>query len=181
MSLKEITKDLHDQAEQTKFMRAIFDGNINLEAWIDFTYQKTLFYGTIEGAAGSCGLLKDLPDIQRAFYLYKDYCHRNINGKKHSYRTVSIDYHNYLLSIAKNADAIMAHLYVWHMGDLYGGQMIKKIVPGSHRALEFNNSELLIKNLRSKLNHETMGQEARVAFNWAIRILKEYDDTACGS
>lgn len=178
MSLKEITKDLHDQAEQTEFMRAVFNGKLNPDAWIDFTYQKTLFYGTIEGAAGARGLLRDLPDIQRAFYLYKDYFIMNLNSKKHTYRPSSIDYHNYLLSISKNSDLIMAHLYVWHMGDLFGGQMIKKIVPGSHYALDFNNSELLIKNIRPKLNDLTMGQEARTAFNWAIRILKEYDNTA---
>ena len=72
----------------------------------------------------------------------------------------------------------MAHLYVWHMGDLYGGQMIKRLVQGSHIALDFENKELLIQNIRAKLNVETMGQEARRAFEWSIKILKEYDNTA---
>lgn len=176
MSLKDITKDLHQQAESTQFMRAIFDGKINPEVWIDFTYQKTLFYNTIEGVAGSCGLLHDLPDIRRGFKLYQDYCAMTVDSHtRHHFRPAVIDYHNYILSIAKEPDLVMAHLYVWHMGDLYGGQMIKRMVPGSHIALDFENKELLIQNIRSKLNDDTMGQEARRAFEWSIKILKEYD------
>lgn len=178
MSLKEITKDLHEQAESTKFMRAVFAGNLNHEVWIDFTYQKTLFYGTIEGAAGSLGLLKDLFGIQRAFKIYQDYCAMTDNKRRHTYRPVVVDYHNYLLSINKEPDLIMAHLYAWHMGDLYGGQMIKRMIPGSHIALDFENRDLLIQNIRARLDDETMGQEARKAFEWSIRILKEYDNTA---
>lgn len=181
MSLKEITKDLHDQAENTRFMQAVFKGNLNPEVWIDFTYQKTLFYGTIEGAAGACGLLHDLPGINRAFKIYQDYCTMTLNQTRHSYRPVVEDYHNYILSISQQPNRVMAHLYAWHMGDLYGGQLIKRIIPGSHTALEFENKDLLIQNIRAKLNDDTMGQEARCAFEWSIRILKEYDNTAMGS
>ena len=181
MSLKEITKDLHQQAESTNFMRAVFAGNLNPEAWVDFTYQKTLFYGTIEGAAGSCRLLGDLPDIRRAFKFYQDYCAMAGDRPRPKYKQVVIDYHNYLLSINKDPDRIMAHLYAWHMGDLYGGQMIKRVIPGSHIAMDFDNKDLLIQNIRAKLNDDTMGEEARCAFEWSIRILKEYDDTAVGT
>lgn len=181
MSLKEITKDLHDLAESTSFMKSVFNGTLNSSDWLDFTYQKTLFYNTIEGAAGACGLLRDLNGIQRAFKLYQDYQAMNVDNKKHYYRDVVVQYHNYLLSINKDPDRVMAHLYAWHMGDLFGGQMIKRIVPGSHTAMEFENRDDLIQKVRSKLVDETMGQEARCAFEWAIRILKEYDNTTMGT
>lgn len=181
MSLKEITKDLHELAESTAFMKSVFNGTLSPDAWLDYTYQKTLFYQTIEGAAGACGLLRDLNGIQRAFKIYQDYQAMNTDNKKHYYKDVVVEYHNYLLSIKKNPDAIMAHLYAWHMGDLYGGQMIKRVVPGSHTAMDFDNRDELIHTIRSKLNDDTMGQEARRAFEWAIRILKEYDNTAMGT
>jgi heme oxygenase len=60
------------------------------------------------------------------------------------------------------------------MGDLYGGQMIKKIVPGPHYSLEFVNPEELKTNLRNKLSDD-MADEANCAFDWAIKILNEYD------
>ena len=182
MSLKEITKDLHDRAESTKFMRAVFAGNLNPDTWIDFTYQKTLFYGAIEGAAGACRLLDDLPDIRRAFYLWDDFLKMYPKDRtRPEYNQVTKDYYNYILSISKDPDRVLAHMYTWHMGDLYGGQMIKRIIPGSHTALEFENKELLIQNLRAKLNDDTMGQEARCAFEWSIRIIEQYDNTAVGT
>ena len=71
---------------------------------------------------------------------------------------------------------IMAHLYTWHMGDMFGGQMIKKIVPGAHRNLEFADARTLMTNIRAKLD-DSMGDEANVAFDWAIRMMRDYDSS----
>jgi len=68
----------------------------------------------------------------------------------------------------------MAHLYVWHMGDMFGGQMIKKVVPGSHRNLEFQDIPTLMTNIRAKLD-DSMADEANVAFDWAIKMMRGYD------
>jgi heme oxygenase len=57
------------------------------------------------------------------------------------------------------------------MGDLYGGQMIKRVIPApSHYALDFFNSDELKANLRAKLS-DSMGSEARTAFEYAIKML----------
>ena len=174
MSLKELTAEKHKLAESTPFMKAVFAKTLPQELWIDWTYQKWLFYGAIEGAAGANRLLVDLPDIRRAFYLFMDYNEMNTDGKKHQFRPVVIDYYNYLISISKDPDKVMAHLYTWHMGDMFGGQMIKQIVPGSHRNLEFEDARTLMTNIRSKLD-DSMGDEANVAFDWAIRMTASYE------
>ena len=174
MSLKELTAEKHKQAESTPFMKAVFARTLPQELWIDWTYQKTLFYGTIEGAAGANRLLGDLPDLRRAFYIYLDFIEMNKDAPRPDYRGVVVDYHNYLLSISKDPAKIMAHLYTWHMGDMFGGQMIKKIVPGSHRALEFEDVKTLMTNIRAKLD-DSMADEANVAFDWAIKMMKDYD------
>lgn len=174
MSLKDLTKEKHNQAESTPFMRAVFDKTLPTELWTDWTYQKTLFYGTLEGAAGSCGLLHDLPDIRRAFYIYQDFVEMNGSNPLPSYNVSTIAYHNYLLSISKDPAKIMAHLYTWHMGDMYGGQMIRKIVPGSHRSLEFANTKQLVDSIRTKLD-DSMADESNLAFDWAIKMMQEYD------
>lgn len=173
MSLKELTKEKHAAAENTKFMKSVFDGTMSLDTWADFTYQKQLIYNGIEGMAGSKGLLTDLPDIRRAFYLFMDYQEMN-NGKDHKvFRQVAIDYHNYILSLT-DTNKILAHLYVWHMGDLFGGQMIKKIVKAPHRSLEFKDPHTLMTNLREKLSDD-LGDEANLAFDWAIKLMDSYD------
>jgi heme oxygenase len=175
MSLKDLTAEKHKEAESTPFMKAVFLQTLPSDLWTDFTYQKTLFYGTIEGAAGACGLLRDLPDMRRAFYLYMDFVEMNKDNVQHEYNKVARAYHDYLLSINKDADKVMAHLYTWHMGDLFGGQMIKKIVDAPHRALEFDDMKLLMTNIRAKLN-DNMADEANVAFEWAIKLMRVYDN-----
>lgn len=174
MSLKELTADKHTQAESTPFMKAVFAKTLPHDLWIDWTFQKTLFYNAIENGADAAGLLTDLPDIRRAFYLYLDFKEMNKDNKSYKYRQVCIAYHNYLMSIANDPNKIMAHLYTWHMGDIFGGQMIKKIVPAAHRNLEFKDVPTLITNIRAKLD-DSMGDEANIAFDWAIRMMKDYD------
>jgi heme oxygenase len=176
MSLKELTWESHQKAEETPFMKAVFAKAMPEDLWIDWTYQKWLFYGAIEGAAGANRLLGDLPDLRRAFYLFMDYNEMNTEKKKHEFRPIVIDYYNYIISIANDPNKIMAHLYTWHMGDMFGGQMIKKIVPGSHRNLEFQDAETLKTNIRSKLD-DSMADEANIAFDWAIRMMREYDSS----
>lgn len=174
MNLKEATADKHRQAETTPFMKAVFSKKLPPDLWADFTYQKSLIYNGIEGVAGACGITQNLPDIFRAHNLYLDYKDMISGETKHFYRQPTLDYYRYILTLFPNIDRIVPHLYVWHMGDLYGGQMIKKIVPGPHRALEFKNPDLLKNNIRSKLKDE-MADEANVAFDWAIKLLNDYD------
>lgn len=175
MSLKDLTSAKHAEAESTPFMKAVFARTLPLNLWADWTYQKTLFYGAIEGAAGACGLLSDLPDLRRAFYLYQDFDEMwDKDTTRPDFRPVVVDYYNYLLSIGKDPNKVMAHLYTWHMGDMFGGQMIKKIVNAPHRNLEFADTKLLITNIRAKLD-DSMGDEANIAFDWAIRMMRDYD------
>lgn len=174
MSLKELTAEKHKEAESTPFMKAVFAKTLPFDLWIDWTYQKMLFYHAIEGVAGACRLLGDLPDIRRAFYLYLDYSTMNPEHKKYQFRPEAIEYHKYILSIGLEPNKIMPHLYTWHMGDMFGGQMIKKIVPGSHRSLEFEDVKTLMTNIRAKLD-DSMADEANLAFDWAIRMMKDYD------
>lgn len=177
MSLKELTLDKHAEAEATPFMKAVFAKTLPFDLWVDWTLQKSLFYGTIEDAAGATGLLDDLPDLRRELYLTLDYNEMNENNPpRHTYRPIVLEYDAYLLSISNDPHKIMAHLYTWHMGDMFGGQMIKKIVPGAHRNLEFADARTLMTNIRAKLD-DSMGDEANVAFDWAIRMMRDYDSS----
>ena len=60
------------------------------------------------------------------------------------------------------------------MGDLFGGQALAKLVPGSGKMFKFENKEDLIGKIRSKLN-DNMGDEANIAFDYNIKMIKEYN------
>jgi heme oxygenase len=171
MSLKELTADKHRQAETTPFMKAVFAKTLPREHWVDFTYQKSLFYSTIETAAVKYNLMTDIEPMRRSALLAQDY--NNMDGGAREFKPAVLEYHNYIQTLT-DPTRIMAHLYTWHMGDLFGGQMIKKLVDGPHSSLDFLDPLVLIAAMRRKLSDD-MAKEANIAFDWAIRILNEYD------
>jgi len=179
MSLKDLTKDKHTAAESTRFMKAVFAKTLPHDLWLDFTLQKSLFYGTIEAAAQRVGLLNNIPnDILRVNKIRKDYFEMLAASNNVSLQMpkTAIDYHNYIISIERenNPKKILAHLYTWHMGDLFGGQMIKNIVDAPHNGLEFEDRVGLISAMRAILTDD-LADEANIAFEWAIKILESYD------
>ena len=171
MSLKELTADKHRAAETTQFMKAVFAKTLPRDHWVDFTYQKSLFYNTIETAATKQGLMTDIELMRRSALLVQDY--EKMNGGAREFKPAVLEYHNYIQTLT-DPTRIMAHLYTWHMGDLFGGQMIKKLVDGPHSSLDFLDPPVLITAMRLKLSDD-MAEEANIAFDWAIQILNEYD------
>jgi heme oxygenase len=173
MSLKEQTKEKHTEAERTPFMNATIKGKIPKEIWADYSYNKMLWYGAIETKARAEGLLDTLPGIERSYALYQD-AKEMLGGNFPKFRQEAIDYHRYILDLPPGK--VAAHLYVWHMGDLFGGQMIKKIldyVP--HRNLEFKDVDGLKTAIRAVLAGD-LAEEANGAFDWAIKIMHTYDN-----
>ena len=96
-------------------------------------------------------------------------------GSYNTYRELTKEYASYIRSL-DDPKRIMAHLYTWHMGDLFGGQMIKKIIDAPHTHLDFENPNDLKMAMRGMLSDD-MGEEANVAFDWAIRIMESYDSS----
>jgi heme oxygenase len=176
MSLKELTTEKHKAAESTKFMQAVFDKTLPMELWTDFTYQKYAWYKAIETRCKSLKLLDNLPGIERADLILADY-ELMMEGRedRHHLKLVTTDYCKYILDLTEPAD-VLAHLYTWHMGDMFGGQMIKKIIEAPHSHLEFENSKELMFVLRGMLD-DSMANEANRAFGWAIKILESYDSS----
>jgi heme oxygenase (biliverdin-producing, ferredoxin) len=178
MSLKEITKDLHTDAERTEFAKKLLSGSISKEDYANYLYQMMLIYNPIELGNRILGNFQNLPDIERTAYISQDFY--ELAGFDHDYRWLpsAIAYHNYLLQLIRDSERqhlIKAHLYCRHMGDLYGGQIIAKRVPGNGRFYQFRDADKLKEQIRAELTDD-LGDEARVAFEWAIKIMKELND-----
>lgn len=174
MSLKDLTKEKHNEAESTEFMKAIFNKTLPIELWKDWTSQKILFYDAIESNAEKLGLLQNLQGIKRLAKLTEDF-NKMYDGADIIYTRIPVlEYVNYLNTLTKQKDKILAHLYTWHLGDMYGGQMIKKLIDAPHSSLEFENVNELMTNLRQLL-HDGLADEANIAFDWAIKMMRDYD------
>ena len=67
----------------------------------------------------------------------------------------------------------MAHIYVRHMGDLSGGQMISKKVPGAGTMYQFEDNVSVLKDkIRARLN-DSMADEAKIAFDFATKLFQQ--------
>ena len=66
----------------------------------------------------------------------------------------------------------MAHVYVRYLGDLRGGQMISKKVPGSGKYYEFESPDELSSVIYHQLNDD-MAEETKKVFNYATRLFIE--------
>ena len=173
MSLRDITKDLHTDAERTLFAKKLVTGSLTTEEYANYLWQMVLVYNGIEVAANSQGMLKNLPDIERAHKIYQDCI--ELVGPNHQLKWLpaTVDYYQYLLALnySDRKHLIKAHMYCRHMGDLFGGQMIAKKVSGQGRFYQFKDPEALKAAIRAELTDD-LGDEARVAFEWAIKLMK---------
>ena len=169
--LREYTRDSHVLVESTKFMRAIFERKLPLQLWYDFMYQKSLFYEVIEDTAEASKFTEDMLEINKQNDLRTEL---SAQSETFHYRDATVKYYQYLNTIPIEDRRILAHLYVWHMGDMYGGQMINRVLGINSPSLTFPNRAQLIQKLEQKLDIDLV-DEAKVAFEWANKILQSYD------
>jgi heme oxygenase len=174
MSLKELTHQAHKDAETQPFVKILFSGKINPHLYATFLYNQHMMYDLLEALAMMHGLMNDYPTIRRAPSIFSDYSELWEDKENPPQELATVKrYHDHLMSIKDDPKKILAHLYVRHFGDLSGGQMIKKRVPGSGRYYEFDGNPEEIKTvLRQKLD-DSLADEAIVCFGFAADTFKE--------
>jgi heme oxygenase len=176
MSLREITKDLHHQAETTAAAKLLLSGKIAPEMYASWLYQLIMIYGPIEFGCRSQGFFDNLPGIDRLPSIYQDFIELAGTEHKHTWMKSTLEYHDYLITLLNNPETkhlIKAHSYVRHMGDLSGGQIVAKQTPGSGKMFQVANIDKIKPILRASLTDD-LGEEAIVAFQWNIKVLREF-------
>jgi heme oxygenase len=177
MSLKELTHENHKRAETRPFVKVLFSGNIDPEIYAQYLYNQFPMYELLEVCAMPHGLVSDMPGILRAKAIMEDF--REIWGDEREDKPkickVVQEYMNHIMSIKDDPKKLMAHMYVRHMGDLSGGQIIKRFVPGSGQHYQFNEDVTELKEkVRAKL-HDGLADEAKVCFNMIKTFMEELE------
>lgn len=176
MSLKEITSDLHHEAETTKFAKMLLSGKIEKQDYKNYLYNLLAVYDPIEWYAGRQGMFDNMPDLPRLQAIHQDF--KELDDGSYCYLTpATLEYQAYLHQLGNNPvrkHLIKAHLYCRHMGDLNGGLIIKKQVAhiSAGNFYEFDNVDHLKTTIRQELTDD-LGDEARIAFQYAIRMMRD--------
>ena len=173
MSLKEQTQDLHEEAEKSKFAQLLLSGNINEKQYGTYLANLLPIYEAIENFAKNNNILDGIEDICRADKIKADLKELGVESIPYAFSTYL--YITYITTCIIDKRLILAHLYTRHFGDLYGGQIVKKKVPGSGSMYEFENRNELIGKTRSMLSDD-LGKEARIAFDYALALFEDLED-----
>jgi heme oxygenase len=174
--LRDYTNDKHRAAEGTPFVQYMLHGAITPAHYAEYLQQMHVVYSNIEYFGEISLLFQDLPDIKRADRMRQDLEELGYtvvapalpSVERWRQRIVDLYY-------SGRKDQILAHVYVRHMGDLYGGKVIAKRVPGSGRSYEFEDRPSLIKALDAKLSMAIL-DEALTAFDLAIDVFNELQE-----
>ncbi len=178
-NLKELTWENHKKAERSRFMQRMLKRNLTEYQYYVYLTNQLMSYYILESIATRLGLLDDIQDIKRATKLSKDLSELEVI---HGFEIPIVlkatnSYIKYLESISLDPDRILAHIYVRHMGDLSGGQILKKLVPGSALYYQFDSDvDLLKEKLRLKLN-DTMAKEANICFEMIFTFLEDLENS----
>ncbi len=172
-NLKELTWEHHKNAERQEFVREMFSGNLSKERYATFLFNQHPQYNLLEVFAMVHGIL----DVRRAPAIHEDYQELwSDTNNQPPLMPVVKEYMDHLVKIQNDPDKLMAHIYVRHMGDLSGGQMLAKKVPGSGRLYKFDEPvDVLKEKIRARLNDD-MAEEAKICFDFATKLFQQMSE-----
>ena len=176
MNLKELTWENHKKAERKEFASILMSGKISPSLYYKYLTNQYYMYVMLEESLRVCGfpnhkvfraerIREDLQELEEEYGFVFD----PLNLCR-----VTTEYVTHVENLQKNKDidGLIAHMYVRHFGDMYGGAMIAKKVPGSGKMYEFEDKEETKTELRGMLN-DNMADEANRCFEYAIKLFEE--------
>lgn len=178
-NLRELTKEEHKRAERTAFMNRMLKKQITPYQYYVYLSNQLYVYIALEYSAAEVGIFgDDLDRIMRAPALLNDVMEMETANafKDAPIMPGSHDYIKHIKSISQDKDKLLAHMYVRHMGDLSGGQIIKKLVPGPTMFYEFEGDVDELKTIIRSSIHDGLEKEAKVCFNMVQKILEELEE-----
>lgn len=168
MTLRELTQENHKKAESMPFNQKLLKGELTQWEYGEYLKSQLAIFSTIEGVfklpdPGMCREDSILSDLEELFIL-------RISTDSPATR----EYCEYL----KNLDhhLFMPHVYLNYMALMMGGQILKKLVPGSGKMYDFGNAETVRKYvslIRDEQNDLEWADEVNKGYEFVIAIYNE--------
>jgi heme oxygenase len=178
-NLKELTWEHHQNAERQEFVKVLMSGKIHPDFYATYLWNQHKKYDLMEAFATATGLLNDFPEIRRKQAIEADYLELWTGKEPPVVVPSTLEYIEHMRDAITNPDKIMAHIYVHHMGDLSGGQMIARKAPGTGRMYQFEGDVKDIKERIRAKTHDGMAEEARWAFSSATKLFQDLMEIDC--
>lgn len=140
--------------------------------YADYLYNQFYIYNALEQRALQMGIINGLKNLLRADKIMADIkeLEAELPDLKVRKYITTIEYERYING--RPANSILPHIYVRHFGDMFGGSIMKKNLPGSGTMYDFERKKDLIDSIRGRLTPE-MAPEANKVFKFAIDLFEE--------
>jgi heme oxygenase len=172
-NLRALTQRMHETAETQPFAQQMINGEISKKKYATYLFNQHPQYNLLE----TLSMLHGIIDVRVAPKIREDYNElwAEYEPNQPPLLPVVKEYMDYLMTIKDDPEKLMAHIYVRHMGDLSGGQIIAKKVPGSGTMYKFDNVKELKERIRSKCN-DSMADEANLCFDYATKLFEQMSE-----
>ena len=151
--------------EHLPFVQYLLKGSITTDHYVTYLAEMLAIYQCLEDLAPQAGLFKDIEQLLRASAMQQDLAELAPDYQTELLPSTQIYLqHLHSLSVSPRRSQLFAHVYVRHMGDLYGGKMISRVVPGSGLWYQFDNRAELAKRFNEKITLD-LADEALIAFD----------------
>ena len=176
--IKELTWEHHQNAERQQFAQLMISGEIDPELYATYLWNQHKKYDLLEAMATIHGLFDDVPEVKRKQRIEADFFELWPHDDKRPVLCKSTgEYIEHMRECMQDPQRLLAHMYVFYMGDLSGGQMIKRKIPGSGTMYEFDGD---VKDLKEKIRakiDDSMAEEAKWVFDSATKLFQELMET----
>ena len=181
--IKDLVWEEHKNAERQEFVKTLMSGTIDKELYATYLYNQLQCYAELEKWGHHNGLFRHTTNLPRAEYLHRDYLKLWTDvGMPPEITESTKEYVEHIKTITDEPEKLYAHVYVRHMGDLSGGQMISKKVPVK-RYYDFGpNAKEYKRVVKETINNylnvyeKNVVVEAKLCFNYATRLFKEMNE-----
>ena len=184
MDIKELTLEQHKNAERQEFVKILMSGEISPELYATYLYNQLQCYSELEKWANHNGLFRHTSGLQRSENISKDFTKLWTKSDKPEITQSTKEYIEHIETIKDDPEKLYAHIYVRHLGDLSGGQMIARKVPVK-KYYDFGaNGQEWKRIVKETINNylgayeKNVVPEAKLCFNYATRLFGEMNDLA---
>jgi len=172
MSLKELTLKEHRFAEEQDFAHLMMSGEIENHIYFHYLINQHPIYSVLENT------LYNLPDsrLARADAINADMEELKLQGpipmSCYDLTPSTEEYIQYVKEKIHTEKQYLAHIYVRYLGDLRGGQMISRKIPGEGKYYKFEEPKVLAESIYTRLD-DSMADEAKIVFEFATKQFQE--------
>ena len=172
-TLRELTAREHEIAENTLFMRLLICKGLKPTEYLQYLTQLELIYSALEFVATREGIMDEFKGISRVSKIREDIEELSATTKSRAelcWQTIA--YHNQIVRMTDRKE-ILAHFYVRFAGDMYGGQMLKSLVPSTGRMYDFGDNLPILRQKMREISTPDLAEYAKDAFSRTTDVVND--------